>query len=82
LEETSLVSEELGAACEALGIDPLVTVLDGGEDYAVVAAFAEDVAVEGFGRIGRCEAGEPGIFVEREGGALEPVDVKGWDHFG
>lgn len=81
VEARELVCPELAAAAEALGADALSVALGGGEDYALLATVPEGVEVEGFLRIGRCEAGPPGVMVERADGTLAPATDGGWDHF-
>jgi thiamine-monophosphate kinase len=49
----------------ALGGDPLVWVLTGGEDHALVATFPADSTLPpGWAVVGRVEAGEPGVRVD------------------
>lgn len=70
------VDEELRAAAERLGIDPLAWVLGGGEDHALVATVPSGAALPaGVVVIGRVEAGA-GVHVQ--GWAGQPA---GWEHW-
>jgi thiamine-monophosphate kinase len=89
LDPGSLVpDEELRAAGDLLGIDPLAWVLAGGEDHALLACFPRGVVLpEGFVAIGSAlpadggqgpdGEGEPGVLV---GGRAWPGET-GWRHF-
>lgn len=72
----------VSAAARALGADPALWVLSGGEDHGLLATFPPDVGLpEGFRVIGRVLGAEsaPG----RVTLAGEPVLTSaGWDHFG
>lgn len=63
-------------AAKALGADPMVWVLSGGEDHALAATFPSDLALPGqWCVIGRVVPGA-GVLVDgRE------YDLGGWDHF-
>lgn len=71
------VAEPLQAVASALGSDPLGFVLTGGDDHALVATFADDVALpEGWRVIGAVAAGD-GVTVD--GSAV--VGETGFRHF-
>ena len=71
-----LGGEGLAVAAQLLGRDPLSFVLDGGEDYALLAASAEPL--EGFLRVGHViEKTAPRIAI-----GTTPYQPKGFDHFG
>jgi thiamine-monophosphate kinase len=75
---------DLDAAAAALGREPLDLALQGGEDYAVVAAAPPGEAIEGFVRIGSCEAAAGGaslVALRRPDGTVVPVEAHGFDHF-
>ena len=79
------VGEPVAAAAAAFNADPLVWLLTGGEDHAVVATFAADAALpEGFtviGSVGDVELDDvleaPGVTV----GGKVPRGNGGHDHF-
>ncbi|MGB7981539.1 MAG: thiamine-phosphate kinase, partial [Candidatus Nanopelagicales bacterium] len=79
------VADPLADAAAAFNADPLVWVLTGGEDHAVVATFPADAALpEGFTAIGTVAAVEdvegleaPGVTV----GGRVPRGSGGHDHF-
>ncbi|SHK95446.1 thiamine-phosphate kinase [Pseudonocardia thermophila] len=63
----------------ALGVDPVVWLMTGGEDHALAATFPPDVALpEGWERIGVVREGGPGVLVE---GRPFEAESTGWDHF-
>ncbi len=67
----------LADAAVALGLDPLTLALDGGEDYALLAASA--VPITGFARVGHFERGE-GVLLRR-GPTTRTLAPRGFDHF-
>ncbi|MEI7891844.1 MAG: thiamine-phosphate kinase [Myxococcales bacterium] len=67
----------LAQAAAAIGADPLDLILEGGEDYAIVAASSSPL--KGFVRIGEVVEGE-GVFL-RETTGERRVEVLGFDHF-
>lgn len=79
--ESLEVPEPLQAAASAYNVDPRIWMLTGGDDHAVVAAFAPDAAVpEGFvviGEVQACGDGPPAVTVD--GLALEQPG--GFTHF-
>jgi thiamine-monophosphate kinase len=82
LDPTAIVTPDLAAAASLLGVSPIDLALHGGEDYALVIAAAEGAPLApSFTRIGACEAGSPGIALTAEGGALLPIEERGFDHF-
>lgn len=71
------VPEPLHAVAAATGTDPLVFVLTGGDDHALLATFAPDAALpDGWTRIGEVAAGA-GVTVDGETYDGPP----GWTHF-
>jgi thiamine-monophosphate kinase len=70
LAEASGVKVMLDRAALPDGEDALY----GGEDYALLVA--APAPIEGFRRIGRCQAGQ-GVWLDDE-----PIEPRGWDHFG
>jgi thiamine-monophosphate kinase len=65
-------------AAAALGVDPYVWILAGGDDHPIVATFPPEVALpEGWTVIGRVLAGE-GVTVDGRPYHDGPM---GWDHF-
>jgi thiamine-monophosphate kinase len=78
LDEDALRADPLlREAAAALGVDPLELALDGGEDYAIVAA--SPAAPEGFRRIGQVVAGS-GVSVRGAHGECA-ANARGFDHF-
>jgi thiamine-monophosphate kinase len=73
--------EALRAAAEALSLDPLELALHGGDDYALLMAFAHGEIAPPFIAIGRCVTG-PGTVLQGSDGALRPLQPRGYDHFG
>jgi len=71
---------DLRAAAEALSLDALELALHGGDDYALVMAFAPADVAPPFVRIGTCAAGR-GISLLGEDGAVHPLEPRGFDHF-
>ena len=72
----ALAGAPLAVAAKLLGRDALSFVLEGGEDYAVLASSAEPL--EGFVRVGHVIAASTGrVFV-----GDSPIQPKGFDHFG
>jgi thiamine-monophosphate kinase len=79
LDADAIVGEaSLRAAAHALGDDALDLALHGGEDYALVVCSREPV--EGFLRIGDVIEGR-GLLLRR-GPREEPLEPRGYDHFG
>lgn len=79
LERARLVPEEdLEDVARALGgKDPLSFVLGGGDDHALLAAFAPADVPPAWTVIGRVEAGEPCVCVDGD----PQVTRAGWTHF-
>jgi thiamine-monophosphate kinase len=73
--------EALSHAAAALGIAPLELALYGGDDYALLAAFAPDSIAASFLRIGTC-TGERGLWLEEKDGSRRAIEARGFDHFG
>jgi thiamine-monophosphate kinase len=83
LEAARVVGPELRATAAALGRDPLLFALHGGEDYALVVALPAGEALDGFARIGAVEpGGGPHVVIRGEDGSLAALDERGFDHFG
>ena len=73
------IDAQLRDTAVAFSIDPLLWVLGGGEDHALVATFAADAELPpGFVRIGQVNAGEPEVTID--GGTRRGTG--GWRHFG
>jgi thiamine-monophosphate kinase len=71
------VADRLHDVGSALGVDPLVWVLEGGEDHALAAAFPADVDLPAEWQVvGSVSEGE-GLLVDGE-----PRAASGFDHFG
>lgn len=72
------VPDKLAEIAGALGVDPLVWMLTGGEDHALVATFGAGTALpDGWTAVGRVAEGDPRVLVDgapHEGPA-------GWEHF-
>ena len=75
--ETFTVPDQMRDAASALGVDPYLWILTGGDDHALAATFPPDAALPpGFRVVGSVHEGT-GVTVDRSawtGGA-------GWDHF-
>lgn len=71
---------DLRAAAEALSLDPLELALYGGDDYALVMAFAPADVAPPFVRIGTCAEGR-GISLLGDDGDVRPLEPRGYDHF-
>jgi thiamine-monophosphate kinase len=69
--------DALARAAEAVGADPVDLALNGGEDYALVAA--SSAPIDGFSRIGDVREGM-GVYVRDERGERR-VEATGFDHF-
>jgi thiamine-monophosphate kinase len=75
----ALVDAPMRSLAASLGVDPLVCVLAGGEDYALVAAVSPDApAIPDARAIGWLEPGE-GVVVRAAGGSTRPAP-KGFRH--
>lgn len=89
IEEARLpLSPSLAAAAKALGTDPLLWMLEGGDDYELLFAARPDdaSAVEGLAsaavpvtRIGRLEEGAGAVAMGARG--ERDISASGWDHF-
>ncbi|HEY8089843.1 MAG TPA: thiamine-phosphate kinase [Polyangiaceae bacterium] len=78
LEEDLLLGQPgLRVAAGALGVSEIDLVLQGGEDYALVAT--SDVTAPGFRTVGTVRSGK-GIFLRAASGE-HAVDPRGFDHF-
>jgi thiamine-monophosphate kinase len=78
IDESALLSDgDLVAAARAIGADVLDLALQGGEDYALVAA--SPVAIDGFRRVGEVTAGH-GVALRGPSGQ-RPIEPRGYDHF-
>ena len=72
------VDEPVAGAAAAFNADPLVWVLGGGDDHALLATFPPGTPLpEGFVAVGEISAGEPGVLVDGEPWA----GPAGHDHF-
>lgn len=73
------VDGPVAEAAAAFNVDPLGWVLTGGDDHALLAAFAPDAALpEGFRVVGEVVEGEPAVLVDGQPHA----GPGGHDHFG
>jgi thiamine-monophosphate kinase len=89
-EDALPVAEELMVAGKELGVDPLHWILDGGEDYVLLAAIRRDSVPDlmsladqnhwDFFPIGEFVP-EPGIRLIRSDGTRQDLVARGWDHF-
>ena len=89
-EDKLPVSEELSRAGEVTGTDPLHWVLNGGEDYVLLAAIKPDMlqGLQSQARENGIILQEIGRFVEgdrmelvRTDGSRHDISAGGWDHF-
>ena len=71
---------ELLAAASALSLDPLELALYGGDDYALLMAFAPGELEPPFRAIGTCTAGD-GIVLLGSDGVRRKLEPRGYDHF-
>ncbi len=81
LDEASLeahAGEALRRAASELGVSWLAAVLEGGEDYCLLATAGE--ALPGFTRIGEVEAGR-GVRLRAKDGGTRALDAPGFDHW-
>jgi thiamine-monophosphate kinase len=79
LDSTTLIpDDELRVAGEAIGIDPRIWVLTGGEDHAFVATFPDGTVPPSWKAIGRVTEGSPAVTVD---GARWTKTDGGFDHF-
>lgn len=70
-------AEALAPAASVLAGDPLRWVLQGGEDFALLATFPGTSPLpEGFVAIGATTAGDGAVTLDGS-----PVEDGGWDHF-
>jgi len=73
------------AACRRLGLDPLKTVLRGGEDYALLLAWDPgDPVPPSAVAIGRFEPPSeprPTLWLRHPDDRRHPLPASGWDHF-
>lgn len=73
------VPSRMAEVGSALGIDPVVWLLTGGEDHALAATFPPGTTLpEGWTAIGTVREGAPGVLVE---GRPFEVESGGWTHF-
>ncbi len=89
-EESLPLGPDLIRTAEEMGKDPLHWVLNGGEDYVLLAAVRRE-SLEGLQELARKEGcdifpiGEfvpgRGIQLERKDGTTQPLSALGWDHF-
>lgn len=68
-------------ACAALDLDPLETMLTGGEDYALLVAAPAERVLAPFVVVGRVVEGR-GLSTLSPEGEVRPLRPRGWDHFG
>lgn len=72
-----VVADRLREIAGAFGADPLVWVLEGGEDHALVATFDPQTSLPPeWAPIGRVVAGEPAVLLDGT-----PYEGPGFDHF-
>jgi thiamine-monophosphate kinase len=71
---------ELALAAARLARDPLDLALFGGDDYALLMAFAPGEVPAAFVAVGQCTA-EPGIALREADGSIHPIEARGFDHF-
>jgi thiamine-monophosphate kinase len=71
---------ELADVASALSLDALELALYGGDDYALVMAFAPGALPRGFRAIGACQSGS-GLLLRAADGALRALEARGYDHF-
>jgi len=71
------VPDTIAAVAAATGVDPLVLVLTGGEDHALVGTFAPGAVPADWWVIGEVRAGVPAVLVDETAWDGEA----GWDHF-
>ena len=72
------IGTPVAEAAAAFNADPLVWVLTGGEDHALLATFPPGTALpEGFVAVGEVRAGDPGVLVDE----APYVGRGGHDHF-
>lgn len=84
LDPRTFVSEVLVEIAAELGEAPLALALHGGEDYALVVAAPPSARLEGFVRIGGCEARGPEeswLAQVGQDGSTHPLAERGFDHF-
>jgi thiamine-monophosphate kinase len=77
--EVPAVPARMAEVGSALGVDPVVWLLTGGEDHALAATFPAGTPLpDGWTAIGAVRAGVPAVLV-----AGRPFDAEspGWDHF-
>lgn len=78
--EVPQVPPRMAEVGSALGVDPLVWLLTGGEDHALAATFPAGTALpEGWTAIGAVRAGAPAVLVA--GRPFDPEAAPGWTHF-
>jgi thiamine-monophosphate kinase len=70
--------DALARAAETVGAPAFELILEGGEDYALIAA--SDVAIPGFTRVGEVREGR-GVVVRDPHGEKPLEDARGFDHF-
>jgi thiamine-monophosphate kinase len=71
---------ELHGAAAALALDPLELALYGGDDYALLMAFAPGAVPPPFTAIGTCRTGGELALCEADG-AERKLEPRGYDHF-
>ncbi len=81
LDESALGDPDLAALALALGGSADAWVLQGGEDYALVAFLPRGVSASGFREVGRCVEGAGQVWLVLPGGERRPLTASGFDHF-
>jgi thiamine-monophosphate kinase len=71
---------ELREAALLLALPALDLALHGGDDYALVMAFAPGTLPTPFRAIGACSPGR-GVTLRESDGTARPIDPRGFDHF-
>ncbi len=82
LAEELTMEASLTRLCQTIGLDPLATVLGGGEDYVLLFSLPADTGPPskfGCRRIGTVTEGREVKLVQA--GEKSPLGATGWDHF-
>lgn len=75
------VPDELRAVAAATGKDPMLFILTGGEDHALVATFGADKVPQGWTVIGDVAPGEGEVLVDGAAASEKFEGGNGFDHF-